>query len=167
MKLKNSKEPRWLWDPGLDLSLSATGSLSLFPKVSLPFLVHTLPPTPPKMNFFQVPPIFSLLRALCDFSGLSLAQNHCQLAGSHCTSQFLQPRAKVWLAQHIFPLQAQVSMCHHQPVNWQPWDQASTSTAQLKMGERNAKHSPLAAGALGGQPPLESRGRLRGCCAQI
>lgn len=95
MKLKNSKEPRQLWDPGLDLSLSATGCLSLFPKVSLPLSVHMLPPTPPKMNFFQVPPIFSLLRALCDFSGLSLAQNHCQLAGSRCTSQFLQPGVKV------------------------------------------------------------------------
>ena len=68
---------------------------SLFPKGSLPLSVHTLPPTPPKMNFFQVPPSFSLLGALCDSSGLSLAQNHCQLAGSHCTSQFLQPRAKV------------------------------------------------------------------------
>ena len=60
MKLKNAKEPRQLWDPGLDLSLSGH-TLSLSPKVSLPLSVHTLPPTHPKMNsFFQVPSAFSL-----------------------------------------------------------------------------------------------------------
>lgn len=167
---------QWSWKTLRNQDSSGTGTRflplwpqarSLFPKGSLPLSVHTLPPTPPKMNFFQVPPSFSLLGALCDSSGLSLAQNHCQLAGSHCTSQFLQPRAKVWLAQHIFPLQAQESMCHHQPVNWQPQYQASASTAQLKVEERNTKHSCLVAGALGGQPPLESRVRLRECYAHI
>ena len=114
------------------------------------------------MNSFLPSAFRFQLEGFSDFSGLSLAQNHHQLAGLCCTSQFLQPRVKVWLAQHIFPLQAQVSMCHYQPVNWQPWYQAPTSTAQLTTGECNTKHSHLATGALDGQLPLGSRVRLRG-----
>lgn len=105
---------------------------------------------------------------LYDFSSLSLASKSLQTCWFILYFLDFKAKREIFIGSAHFPIPSP-NMCHYQPVNWQPWDQVSTLTAQPKVVQHGTKLSHLGSRSSGWAVPIRKKGLvgLWGLCCHL